>query len=579
MSLPFPKEVIEQHAVLLGKTGSGKSSKLRLIVEHLLDHKKRVCVVDPKGDWWGLKSGADGDSAGYKVMMLGDFVNAQASDIMLNAQGGRQIAELVADGNRPAVIGFRGWYTSDMVQFWIDFAAGIFAKNRGEFYLVIDECHNFAPKGKIMDPQAGKCLHWSNRLLSEGRGLGIVCLLASQRPQKVHNDTLTSCESLFALRMVHASDRRAVQDWIEGCGDMTLGQMVLNSLAGIKREEGYVWCPSAEFGPKKIVFPMFTTFDSFAPPQLQKQVFTASWADVDLSAVNEKLASIVQEAKANDPRELKREIAELKRKLASAEQKAPEVKHSEIPVLTPEDRRKIESALSTCQSVVDAIEKHSVKVQQSITDMREFLAPIETKLSVIVRNGDRAALERTKPALMGEVRKIIHAPKTEALLRQVDVNNTLSRMARAFLTILAQYEPNNLTKSRILALTEYASSGPVSKCFADLVREGYARPGIGSSLAITEAGLTALGSWEPLPIGEELRKNVLSGNRLSTMEKEFIRILFGIYPDSISKAELLSRTGYASSGPVSAAFARLVRLEFAVSDGPTLLKAHDNFFK
>jgi hypothetical protein len=60
--------------------------------------------------------------------------------------------------------------TSHMVQFWIDFASGSSTRTAGELYLVGDEFHNFAPKGKIMDPQAGKCLHWSNRLLSEGRG-------------------------------------------------------------------------------------------------------------------------------------------------------------------------------------------------------------------------------------------------------------------------------------------------------------------------------------------------------------------------------------------------------------------------
>jgi hypothetical protein len=36
------------------------------------------------------------------------------------------------------------------------------------------------------------------------------------------------------------------------------------------------------FGPKRVKFPLFTTFDSFAPPQLQKRVSGKGWADVDL---------------------------------------------------------------------------------------------------------------------------------------------------------------------------------------------------------------------------------------------------------------------------------------------------------
>ena len=52
--LVFPEGVLGQHLVVLGKTGAGKSSALRHIVEHLFRNNKRVCVIDPKGDWNGL---------------------------------------------------------------------------------------------------------------------------------------------------------------------------------------------------------------------------------------------------------------------------------------------------------------------------------------------------------------------------------------------------------------------------------------------------------------------------------------------------------------------------------------------
>jgi len=60
-------------------------------------------------------------------------------------------------------------------------------------------------QGKVLDVDAGKMLHWSNRLASEGRGKGIALLAASQRPQKVHKDFLTSCETLIAMRVIHAA--------------------------------------------------------------------------------------------------------------------------------------------------------------------------------------------------------------------------------------------------------------------------------------------------------------------------------------------------------------------------------------
>jgi hypothetical protein len=313
VKLCIPEKVLDQHVVFLGKTGSGKSSAMRHVVEHLLAHNKRVCITDPKGDWWGLKSSADGKGPGLPVIMFGDFKEPKAADVPINQQSGKHIAELVSTGNRPCVIGFRGWSTHHMQMFWIDFAATLFAKNAGELYIVGDEFHNFAPKGKVLSPQAGESLHWSNRLLSEGRGLGLVCLLASQRPQKVHNDTLTSCETLVAMRVIHKADRDAVKDWIDGAGDPKLGSEVLNSLASMPRGEAYVWSPEIEFGPKRIAFPMFETFDSFAPPQLQKRVSTRGWADVDLAAVKEKLATVIEEHRAKDPAELQKQLAQLRR--------------------------------------------------------------------------------------------------------------------------------------------------------------------------------------------------------------------------------------------------------------------------
>jgi hypothetical protein len=303
--LPFPERVLHQHIATLGKTGAGKSSAMRVIAEHLLDKKRRIAIVDPKGDWWGLKASADGKSAGYPVITFGDFKEPRATDVPINPQSGKHVAELIATGNRPCVIGFRGWMPGQLIKFWLDFAPTLFNLNQGELNVMIDEIHNFAPKGKIMDPESGKCLHWTNRMMSEGRGLGLTFFIASQRAQKVHNDTLDNCETLVAMRVAHPAARNSIKEWIDGNGDPKRGTEVLNTLAQLKRGEAWVWSPENDFGPDRVQFPMFQTFDSFAPPQLQKKVSQSSWADVDLDQVKQKLATVIAEAKANDPKELK----------------------------------------------------------------------------------------------------------------------------------------------------------------------------------------------------------------------------------------------------------------------------------
>jgi Helicase HerA, central domain len=384
MKLIIPEKILDQHLVALGKTGAGKSSALRHMAEWLLWKGKRVCIVDPKGDWYGLKWAADGKHEGFPIIGFGDFKEPKGTDIPLNTQAGRDLAKMICGGNRPAMIGFRGWMPGEMTRFWIDFSSTLFNEINGEIYLIIDEVHNFAAKGKIMDVDAGKCLHWTNRLMSEARGLGLICLIASQRPAKVHNDTLTCCETLVAMRVNHPSDREASREWIEGCGDMTKGKEVLNSLAQMARGEAFVWSPEIGYGPERVKFPMFETFDSFAPPQLQKKVNAATWDNVALPEVKERFSRIIEEAKANDPAELKRKLAETERKLRIAEQKEPEVKRSEpekILVFTKEDEHKVAYALGQVEEVKNFV-AHSISgVADDLGTILDKLRGFETSLA------------------------------------------------------------------------------------------------------------------------------------------------------------------------------------------------------
>lgn len=72
MTFPLPDETLIDHIACLGKTGSGKSSTARLIVEHVVAQDYRVCVIDPiKSDWWGITSSADGKRPGLPFNILG----------------------------------------------------------------------------------------------------------------------------------------------------------------------------------------------------------------------------------------------------------------------------------------------------------------------------------------------------------------------------------------------------------------------------------------------------------------------------------------------------------------------------
>jgi uncharacterized protein len=571
MKLCIPEAALTQHLVILGKTGAGKSSALRHIAEHCLSLKRRVCVVDPKGDWWGLKASRDGDGPGYPVIMFGDFKEAKASDVPINEHSGKHVAELIASGNRPCVLGFRGWMPAQMVRFWIDFSSTLFNANAGELFLFIDEVHNFAPKGKVLDPNAGKCLHWTNRLMSEGRGVGLVSLIASQRPQKVHNDTLTCCETLVAMRVAHAADRGAVSEWIDGCGDRTKGATVLNSLAQLSRGEAFVWSPEINFGPTRVKFPLFETFDSFAPPQLQRKVSGSGWADVDLDSVKEKLASVIQEAEANDPQKLK---AEIRRLQSTAKPAVP----TQVPALTPEQDKRLHDLLASASSMelhlrkqVDALSEQADVVAEIAKNARDLRAelkgrvpPSEMKLTAQPKVVQSA---RTDVFIAKDERSIVHGGIPPAEIG--------SGGKRRMLVALAQCRPG-MNSRRLSLLTGISQSGGTWRTYmAELRGSGFIESK-GDHHVITPSGRDALGDYERLPTGEALRnywRQRLGDGGKRRIFDEVVKA----YPNSISQEMVAHETGISTTGGTWRTYlAELRGLELIEGRGD--LRACDDLF-
>jgi hypothetical protein len=55
--------------------------------------------------------------------------------------------------------------------------------------------------------RSGAMLHAANNLVSLGRGIGLRIVLISQRPAKLHKDSLTQVETLVAMRLIAPQDR------------------------------------------------------------------------------------------------------------------------------------------------------------------------------------------------------------------------------------------------------------------------------------------------------------------------------------------------------------------------------------
>lgn len=567
--MKIPPAILAQHLAVLGKTGSGKSSVLRLLVEHCLDRNERVFVIDPKGDWWGLKSSADGKRAGYGVVIFG----GAHADVPINAHAGAAVAELVASGNRPCVIDLGGWMVGERTRFFLDFAATLFRLNTAPLKLIIDEVHNFAPQGKVLDPDAGKMLHWANRLASEGRGKGITILSASQRPQKVHKDFLTCAETLIAMRVIHVLDRTAIKEWIDGAGNPAKGKEVLDTLAAMPRGEGWLWSPEAGIGPERVKWPLFSTYDSFAAPTGETRAALKGWAEVDLADVKAKLAAVVEEAKANDPKELRKRIADLEKQLYK----------SAKPVQTV-DQGAIDKAVNAAVAARDREWQAAVKERDGIIgNLGGRLSKIEQLAHV---NGDakprtEVAQFAVSTAKVGQSlpkvlqHKAVSSGTFSAPVKQsrpAASTSDLPRGEAATLQALIQY-PDGLRREQLTVITGYKRSS--RDAYLQRLREKGFVDQTGDRMTATQDGLDAMPDAAPLPTGDELQQFWLA--RLPAGEKAILEVLIEQHPNAIRRDELDELTGYKRSSR-DAYLQRLAAKELIVEPTRGEVRATDQLF-
>jgi hypothetical protein len=133
----------------------------------------------------------------------------------------------------------------ERTRWFIDFAARS-PTNKAPLHLVLDEAHNFAPQGKVMDPDAGKMLHaanrWQRRALA--RHPARHDHPAPAEAAQGHADERRHADRHARARAARPRGRRGLD---QGLRRSAQGKEVLNSLASLQRGEGWVWYPEGGF--------------------------------------------------------------------------------------------------------------------------------------------------------------------------------------------------------------------------------------------------------------------------------------------------------------------------------------------
>jgi uncharacterized protein len=528
---------------LLAKKGAGKTYQGRVISEELWKAKVPFVALDPMDAWWGLRAAADGKGEGIPVAIFG----GPHGDAPLERTSGKLMADLVIDEELSMVLSLKHFGSRAAErQFALDFLERLYRRNSELVHLLIDEADLFAPQ----KPQAGDqpLLGVTENIVRRGRNSGIGITLITQRPAVLNKDVLTQVDGLCVMRMLGPQDRNAIDDWVGEHGDTNLGKEVKGSLPDLATGECWWWVP--ELGVlKKVTVREARTFDS-SPTRKRgsKGRDPKSFADVDMDAIEVKMADTIERAKAEDPKELNRRIRELEKQLRErpAETKVETVTETvDVSVLEEDDR---EVLVNTVRDFLGGLEE----LVQFVGHMREAVAPVLSSLERI----DKAAAGagRTERAATA-VQRGPKRPAAEAVRRaparrpapaaEDDGDFSPTGAQQKILDALAWFEEIGLAPVTRLQAAMVAGYHPRTKGFTNGLgalhtggRVHYPTPGM---VELTEVGRAEANPPASAGSAEQLQEMIFA--QVGPARTEILRELLDVYPGSISREELAARVG------------------------------------
>jgi hypothetical protein len=591
--LQLPLDAVTQTFLIVGKRGSGKSNTAARLVEQL--HRARIpfVVLDPVDTWWGLKAGKDGGK-GLDVYVFG----GAKQDLPLEPGGGQLIAEVLCEHRVPMVLSVKHLSGKERSAFMVAFAQTLFQKwQGGPLHVVLEEAHEFAPqmaaggRGNNNDGESAM-LGAFKRLWKLGRASGIGGSAVTQRPASLSKDITTQSEILIAHRTIGPQDVAAIGQWVKYHGER---EDTLAELPSLPTGQAFVWAPEfpsdAPIGLKRTSILLRETFDSAATPKVGEQrIEPKELAPVDLERLSKKMAATIERAKADDPRELKKQLAEAQRMLLRQEKtigelqaKAPAAgpgKVIEKKVIGPKEVARLEGIAKRLEQLVDRFEPALelarnipltakdllTDIQKTAGDVRAMLTPAPAAPVVRPQSGtpSRQQAPTSRPV----------APRTPT----ADASDTkLGKAERGILTVLAQH-PEGCEKGKLTLLTGYRYSGGFQNSLGALRTSGYMVGGNQEVMRITPEGLAALGTFAPLPTGDELRQFWKNHRSFGKAERAILSALLD-HPDGLDAEGICRITGYAYSGGFQNALGALRTAGVLVGKNTQVMRASSDLLE
>jgi hypothetical protein len=434
--------------------------------------------------------------------------------------------------------------------------------------VILDEAHIYCPERGSGEAESTEAVV---SLMSQGRKRGYAGIIATQRLSKLHKDAAAEANKVIIGRTWLDADQVRAGD------ALGLSKADRLKLRDLGQGEFYAFGPA--LGEPGVVHLRSDRVWTTHPRPGQRHLLTAPAPSQAIRGVLGKFADLPHEAEEESRSldEARRRIAELERQIkrlkgAGAARQIDQVEIERAVKSAVERertgwRRKLEQGRARFRRIAAA----GASAGQSLETLKELLEETEREWPsppAAAVTPDFLANHRPEHATRPVRDRVKSAESLDGLL-------TLSSGERRILTALAQH-PHGRSKVQVTVLTGYAATGGGFNNYLGALRSRGLIEGDGDRLTITEAGIQALDSWEPLPTGSALID--YWRGRLGKAERLILETLAQMYPDALSKEEVAAKAGYeANGGGFNNALGRLRTLELVQGRGE--LRASDNLFE
>lgn len=588
VAMPLNDFVVSRNAIL-GITKSGKTFTAKGVAEQLMELGVPIIVFDAIGMWRFLKvpSGKHGGK-GFPVVVAG---GAQP-DLPLNVHTAPQIVRAAIQQNISLVIDLYDPKLSkaDWRRIVQDCFRILLFENKGLRHIFLEEAAEYVPQ-KVTD---GQTYAEVEKLARMGGNASLGITFINPRAQELNKSVLELCDNIVLLRQrgTHAID--SLEKQMDKLSPDSAKEVAL-TMPNMTQGDCWVFTENGD----KPVRTRSALIKSFHPdrrnPEANKVAGAAVNTDEFVSKLSGTLGKVIEEARANDPAELKRQIIELKTTIAGRDRELKKLEISTamtaklssrpdpkpVAALTDFERKRLTGLCEKIDIYSDAINRANSQLGK-LQNEKDGLVSEAVELRKIISG--KLAPARSIP--MPEHRQ---APTIlrdygftdyRAPVRDVDAgtnqpgNVSLGKCERGILTALAQY-PAGRTAVQVALLSEYSvNSGGFNNALGKLRSLGFITRN--QPICITEAGLETLGDFTPLPTGIELAQHWI--NKLGKCEAAILQFLVDNHPETFMSAQVGEAVGYsANSGGFNNALGRLRTLELITRGQP--MQATDEFFQ